>query len=128
VSRSRPGSVLGDKDGLAARRALSPRHAGLIFACRPAGLPDQLLCDPAANGGFLENGVCVLPDAVIGQSYQGHLPTSHQAGGTLSIIAGALPSGLSLPATFGPAGDVVTGNPAPPRRCPRFQLHCAGHG
>lgn len=25
------------------------------------GPPDQLVCDPAVNGGFLENGVCVLP-------------------------------------------------------------------
>ena len=28
------------------------------------GPPDQLVCNPAVNGGFLENGVCVLPDAV----------------------------------------------------------------
>jgi len=35
------------------------------------GPPDQLVCTPAANGGFLENGVCLLPDAVAGQSYQG---------------------------------------------------------
>jgi large repetitive protein len=75
------------------------------------GPPDQLVCTPAANGGFLENGVCVLPDAVIGQSYQGHLVTSHQAGGTLSVVSGALPSGLSLPATFTGSGDVVSGTP-----------------
>ena len=76
-----------------------------------AGPPDQLVCTPAANGGFLENGVCVLPDAVIGVSYQGHLVTSHQVGGTLSIVTGALPAGLSLPATFGPSGDIVGGTP-----------------
>jgi hypothetical protein len=74
------------------------------------GPPDQLLCN-AATGSFLINGVCVLPDAVIGQPYQGHLPTSHNAGGALSIVAGALPAGLSLPATFGPSGDVVGGTP-----------------
>jgi hypothetical protein len=72
------------------------------------GLPDQLLCT-AANGSFLINGVCVLPDSVVGQPYQGHLPTSHNAGGTLSIVAGALPAGLSLPATFGGSGDIVGG-------------------
>src|SRR6516165_6876428 len=56
------------------------------------GPPDQLLCDPADNGGFLQSGTCVLPDAVVGQPYQGgHLVTSHQAGGTLSVVAGALP-------------------------------------
>ena len=75
------------------------------------GPPDQLVCTPAANGGFLENGVCELPDAVAGQPYQGHLPTSHNAGGTLSVVSGALPAGLSLPATFGSSGDVVGGTP-----------------
>jgi large repetitive protein len=75
------------------------------------GPPDQLVCTPAANGGFLESGVCVLPDAVIGQSYQGHMVTSHMAGGTLSVVSGALPSGLSLPASFTGSGDVVSGTP-----------------
>ena len=75
------------------------------------GPPDQLLCTPAVNGGFLENGICLLPDAVAGQPYQGHLPTSHNAGGTLSIVSGALPAGLTLPATFGSSGDIVAGTP-----------------
>src|SRR5690348_6653984 len=56
------------------------------------GPPDQLVCSPAANGGFLENGVCVLPDAVAGLPYAGHLLTSHQAGGTLGVVSGFLPS------------------------------------
>ena len=76
------------------------------------GPPDQLLCT-AANGSFLISGVCVLPDAVVGQPYQGHLPTSHNAGGTLSVVAGALPAGLSLPATFGPSGDDHRRYPGP---------------
>jgi len=46
--------------------------------------------------------------------YQGHLATSHNAGGTLSIVAGALPAGLSLPATFGASGDVVSGTVTQP--------------
>ncbi len=75
------------------------------------GPPDQLVCDPAVNGGFLENGVCILPDAVLGQPYQGHLVTSHQAGGTLSVVSGALPTGLTLPATFTGSGDIVGGTP-----------------
>jgi large repetitive protein len=75
------------------------------------GLPDQLLCT-AGNGSFLINGACVLPDAVLGLPYAGHLPTSHQAGGTLSIISGALPPGLTLPATFGTSGDTISGTPA----------------
>jgi hypothetical protein len=78
------------------------------------GPPDQLVCDPAANGGFLESGVCVLPDAVVGLPYQGHLLTSHKAGGTLSVVSGSLPSGLTLPATFTGSGDVISGTPGQP--------------
>jgi hypothetical protein len=76
------------------------------------GPPDQLVCDPAGNGGFLESGVCVLPDAITGQAYAGHLLTSHQAGGTLSVVSGSLPPGLALPATFTGAGDTIGGTPS----------------
>ena len=76
------------------------------------GPPDQLVCQPSVNGGFLENGVCVLPDAVVGQSYQGHLATSHQAGGALSVVSGSLPAGLSLPASFTGSADTIGGTPA----------------
>jgi large repetitive protein len=75
------------------------------------GPPDQLQCTSAVNSGFLESGVCVLPDAVVGLPYAGHLLTSHQAGGTLSVVSGALPAGLSLPATFTGSGDTVSGTP-----------------
>jgi len=78
------------------------------------GLPDQLLCDPADNGGFLISGICVLPDAVAGVPYQGHLVTSHQAGGALTVVAGSLPPGLSLSATFGSSGAIVGGTPGQP--------------
>ena len=78
------------------------------------GAPDRLLCDPADNGGFLVSGVCELPDALIGLSYQGHLVTSDKAGGALSVVSGSLPAGLSLPATFTGAGDTVSGTPGNP--------------
>jgi large repetitive protein len=78
------------------------------------GAPDQLVCTPASNGGFLESGVCVLPDAVTGLAYAGHLLTSHQAGGALSVVSGSLPAGLTLPATFTGSGDTVSGTPAQP--------------
>jgi hypothetical protein len=78
------------------------------------GPPDQLLCDPADNGGFLISGVCELPDAVTGLAYQGHLVTSHKAGGALSVVSGSLPSGLSLPATFTGSGDTIGGTAAAP--------------
>ena len=76
------------------------------------GPPDQLLCDSA--GDFLESGVCVLPDAITGLPYAGQLATSHNVGGTLSLFAGALPAGLSLPATFTGSGATISGTPAAP--------------
>jgi Putative Ig domain len=91
------------------------------------GLPDQLLCT-AANGSFLINGVCVLPDSVVGQPYQGHLPTSHNAGGTLSIVAGSLPPGLSLPSNFGPGGAIVSGTPTDPGIQPGRDFTVQGTG
>jgi len=74
------------------------------------GPPDQLQCN-AANGSFLISGICVLPDSVLGLPYQGRLVTSHNAGGALSVVAGALPPGLTLPATFGASGPVIGGTP-----------------
>jgi large repetitive protein len=76
------------------------------------GPPDQLLCNSA--GDFLESGVCVLPDAITGLLYAGQLVTSHNVGGTLGVVAGALPAGLSLPATFTGAGTTIGGTPAAP--------------
>ncbi|WP_370350292.1 putative Ig domain-containing protein [Catenulispora sp. EB89] len=75
------------------------------------GLPDQLQCG-TADGSFLINGACVLPDSIAGRAYQGHLPTSHNAGGTIGIVSGALPAGLSLSSAFGPSGALVSGTPA----------------
>jgi hypothetical protein len=77
------------------------------------GPPDQLLCT-AANGSYLVSGTCVLPDATLGVPYKGHLVTSHNAGGTLGIVAGALPAGLTLPTTFGTAGDTIGGTVTQP--------------
>jgi large repetitive protein len=91
------------------------------------GPPDQLLCS-TANGSFLISGVCVLPDSVVGQPYQGHLSTSHNAGGTLSIVAGALPTGLSLPATFGTSGAIISGTPGQPGTEPTYSFTVQGTG
>jgi large repetitive protein len=91
------------------------------------GSPDQLLCN-TATGSFLISGSCVLPDAVVGQSYQGHLVTSHNAGGTLSLAAGTLPPGLSLPATFGASGAIVDGTPAQPGEEPTYSFTVQGTG
>ncbi len=74
------------------------------------GAPDQLLCDSA--GDFPESGVCVLPDAIAGQSYAGQLTTSQAVGGTLGLSAGSLPAGLSLPATFTGSSATIGGTPS----------------
>ena len=93
-----------------------------------AGPPDQLVCQPGGNGGFLESGTCVLPDAIAGQPYQGHLLTSHQVGGTLNVVAGTLPPGLSLPATFTGSGDTIGGTPAQPATEPTYTFTVQGAG
>jgi large repetitive protein len=92
------------------------------------GAPDRLLCDQADNGSFLESGICVLPDAVAGQPYAGHLLTSHKAGGALSVVSGSLPPGLSLPATFTGSGDTIGGAPAQPGVEPTYTFTVQGTG
>jgi large repetitive protein len=92
------------------------------------GPPDQLACDPADNGGFLISGACVLPDAVTGLPYQGHLLTSHQAGGTLTVVSGSLPPGLTLPATFTGAGDTISGTPSQPGTEATYDFTVQGTG
>lgn len=92
------------------------------------GPPDQLLCDPADNGGFLIGGFCVLPDAVTGLPYLGRLVTSHKAGGTLSVASGSLPPGLSLPTTFAGSGDTIGGAPASPGTEPNYTFTLQGTG
>jgi hypothetical protein len=92
------------------------------------GPPDQLVCDPADNGGFLISGTCVLPDAVIGLPYQEHLLTSHKAGGALSVVSGALPPGLTLPATFTGSGDIIGGTPTDPGTEPGRNFTVQGSG
>jgi large repetitive protein len=91
------------------------------------GPPDQLQCN-AANGSFLISGICALPDSVLGLPYQGRLVTSHNAGGTLSVVAGALPPGLTLPATFGPSGAVIGGTPTQQGIEPTYTFTVQGTG
>jgi large repetitive protein len=92
------------------------------------GPPDQLLCQLGDNGGVLENGVCLLPDAITGLSYAGHLVTSHRAGGALSVVSGSLPPGLSLPATFTGSGDTISGTPGQPGVEPTYDFTVQGTG
>jgi len=61
-------------------------------------------------------------------AYQGHLVTSHNAGGTLSIAAGALPPGLSLPATFGTSGAIIGGTATQQGIEPTYSFTVQGTG
>jgi hypothetical protein len=91
------------------------------------GPPDQLQCN-AANGSFLISGVCALPDSVLGLPYQGRLVTSHNAGGMLRVVAGALPPGLTLPATFGTSGAVIGDTPTQQGIEPTYTFTVQGTG
>jgi hypothetical protein len=55
--------------------------------------------------------VCVLPDANIGQGYEAFIITSHESGGTFAVVAGRLPPGMTMPASYGAAGTIVAGTP-----------------
>ena len=83
-----------------------------VAAASPAlASTDTLVCSPSTNGGTRVNGVCVLPSGKVGQQYEGFILTSANSGGTFSIIAGSLPPGLSMPASYGAAGTIVGGTP-----------------
>ncbi len=87
--------------------------AGIAIAT-PALAQSQsiaLLCSSDSNGGTMVNGVCELPAATVGQPYEAFLLTSNGAVDTFTITAGSLPSGLSMPATYGAAGTIVGGTP-----------------
>jgi large repetitive protein len=73
--------------------------------------PLTFLCSPATNGGTLAGGVCVLPHVNVGQNSEEFILTSNGAVNTFTVVAGSLPPGMSMPATFGAAGTIVGGAP-----------------
>jgi hypothetical protein len=84
---------------------------GIAMATPALASTDTLVCSPSTNGGALVNGVCVLPGASVGQPYEGFIITSNNSGGTFAIVAGGLPPGLSMPASYGASGTIVAGTP-----------------
>lgn len=85
--------------------------AGVLAPATPAFAATQLLCSQSTNGGSLVNGVCVLPNATQGQSYEAFILTDDGTVDTFSITSGSLPPGLSMPSRYGTAGTIVSGTP-----------------
>ena len=60
---------------------------------------------------ILAGGVCVLPNVSAGQNSEEFILTSNGAVNTFTIVAGSLPPGMTMPATYGAAGTIVAGTP-----------------
>ena len=85
-----------------------------IAAASPAlakTAPLTQLCSPSINGGTMVNGVCVLPGAQVGLSYEAFIDTSNGAVNTFTIVTGSIPPGLSL-ANNGTQGAILAGTPS----------------
>jgi hypothetical protein len=66
------------------------------------------------NGGTLLNGVCILPDAIAGgaHDYYGYIIANNSeptGTDTFTLVSGALPPGLSMPATYNATNTVING-------------------
>lgn len=94
----------------------------------------HLLCTAAANRGTLHGSLCALPFGVITapNSYTATTAVSKLGAAgptvTFALSAGSLPPGLTLPATFTGAGDVVGGTPTDPGTEPGRNFTVQGTG
>jgi hypothetical protein len=83
-----------------------------VFAKPTPPPPLTQLCSASSNGGVLVNGVCVLPDAIAGGGhdyFDGIIASNTTGSDTFTLVSGALPPGLSMPASYGPTDTVILG-------------------
>jgi hypothetical protein len=79
----------------------------------PSAAP--LMIDTASEGYSCNNGVCSFPSGTIGTSYAAPITSTGGVGPTpytWSVVAGSLPTGLSLTPSYGVYSAYVYGTPA----------------
>src|SRR5258708_9277994 len=91
--------------------------AGTMLAVFAAASPalavqgDTQLCSPGSNGGTMVNGVCVLPALNVGQNAEEFLMNSGGGVDTWTIVAGGIPPGMQMYATYAAGATIIFGTP-----------------
>jgi hypothetical protein len=85
--------------------------AGAAVASPAQALPttDAMIC---MAGYTFSNGVCILPDAALGQQYEQFLLTADADGGYFTVT-GTIPPGMVVPSSYGAAGTILGSNTGP---------------
>src|SRR6516162_871664 len=90
--------------------------AGTMLAGLAAASPalavagDTQVCS-SANGGTMVNGVCVLPALNVGQNAEEFLMNTGGSTDTWTIVAGSIPPGMQMYATYGAGATIIFGTP-----------------
>ena len=90
--------------------------AGTMLAGLAAASPalavagDTQVCS-SANGGTMVNGVCVLPALNVGQNAEEFLMNTGGGVDTWTIVAGSIPPGMQMPATYAAGATIIGGTP-----------------
>src|SRR5260370_31278097 len=85
-----------------------------LFAAASTALAvqgDAQLCSAGTNGGTMVNGVCVLPALNGGQNAEEFLMNSGGSTDTWTIVAGGIPPGMQMYATYGAGATIIFGTP-----------------
>ncbi len=91
--------------------------AGTMLALFAAASPalavqgDTQLCSAGTNGGTMVNGVCVLPALNVGQNAEEFLMNSGGGVDTWTIVAGGIPPGMQMYATYAAGATIIFGTP-----------------